>query len=140
MDQALPTNCLTLEEVKKAFDSWRETQGRRSKIPNTLWDLVRPLQEKHKRCEIYKALSINTYQFNDYVLQQSASSVTEENTKTSTFVEMPASFLQNTSAVCVDSIVDKKTIEIIRHDGTRFILKNGTVNDLTQTIELFLRQ
>lgn len=47
-----------LIDAKSHFDHWRATRAKRSKIPDDLWNKVKPLIGRHSLTDITKALSI----------------------------------------------------------------------------------
>ena len=58
-------NTTSLEEVKSHFDHWRATRTKREKIPDYLWDKVKPLIGFYSLTAITMALRINTNQMKD---------------------------------------------------------------------------
>jgi hypothetical protein len=49
----------TLKSVQEKFNHWRATRGKRTKIPDSLWELVVPLMSQYKNTEISTALCVN---------------------------------------------------------------------------------
>jgi len=58
-------NPLSLNEVKAHFDHWRATRPKRCKIPEYLWDKVKPLMGRYPLTAITTALSLNTNQIKE---------------------------------------------------------------------------
>ena len=56
-----------LEEAKSHFDHWRLTRTKRGKIPEYLWEKVKPLITHYPLTEITRALSINTNQIREHL-------------------------------------------------------------------------
>ncbi len=54
-----------LEEAKSHFDHWRATRTKRGKIPEYLWDKVKPLIDRYPLTAITNALSLNTNQIKE---------------------------------------------------------------------------
>ena len=60
-----------LEEVVKAFESWRATRlNKNEPIPDRLWVMVKTLIPHYKKVHIQKALRLSGGQFNKRCLQQ----------------------------------------------------------------------
>lgn len=62
-------NRLTIEEVKKHFDVWRETrpQGKRQAIPETLWEEVRQIAPLYTPSHIIHNLKMSLQQYRKHV-------------------------------------------------------------------------
>jgi len=54
-----------LDEAKSHFDHWRATRTKRGKIPEYLWDKVKPLIDCYPLTAITNALSLNTNQIKE---------------------------------------------------------------------------
>ena len=54
-----------LDDVKSHFDHWRTTRTKRGKIPEYLWNRVKPLIEYYPLTTITNALRINTNQIRE---------------------------------------------------------------------------
>ena len=141
MEQAVPTSPPSLEEVKIAFEHFRERQGKTRRIPNNLWELIRSLKSKYKCHEICQVFSISNYQFNKYILQKPTASSCKINPPLSPFVEIPFSSVEKKLSLSTESFEKRDTLKIIRQDGTQFILTtSGAISDFSSALELFLRQ
>lgn len=73
-----------LADVKSHFDHWRATRTKRGKIPDYLWDKVKPLINKYSLAAITEALSINTNQMRKYINLGSEINFIEANTDSKT--------------------------------------------------------
>ena len=56
-----------LDETKSHFDHWRTTRNKRGKIPEYLWDKVKPLMDHYSLTTITNALRINTNQIKENI-------------------------------------------------------------------------
>ncbi len=63
----LPTSKLTLEEVQKKFEHWRETRKSRKPIPKELWNDAVTLLKKHPISKVSKALRLNNTALRDRI-------------------------------------------------------------------------
>jgi hypothetical protein len=141
MEEALSTSCPSLEGVKISFDHFRQRRGKTSRIPDNLWNLLRPLKSKYKRHEICQVFSISNYQFNKYILQKPTSLSSKIKSPLSPFIEIPFSSVEKSSSSSAESFEKSNTLKIIQQDGTQFILTtSGAISDFSSAIELFLRQ
>lgn len=59
-------NLLSLDDVKSHFEHWRTTRTKlRERIPQYLWEEVKPLLDRYTLADITKTLRINTSQIKD---------------------------------------------------------------------------
>ena len=53
---------MALPKAVKAFDQWRSTREKQSKIPDYLWDLALPLLSNHQESVVLCRLGLSTNQ------------------------------------------------------------------------------
>lgn len=105
-----------LTDVKSHFDHWRATRTKRGKIPEYLWDKIKPLIHKYSLTAITEALSINTNQMREHI--NLASEIN--------FVEASTDEKTNSQATMKHQISvadDKITCSIELHRSTGGMLK-----------------
>lgn len=132
-----------LKNAKTQFAQWRATRVKGERIPNTLWELVRPLTKKYGYKKIATELDLNPHRLHAKMERQDQQiSALEE----SDFVEVP---LPSLSSPFPQSPPGEQKIfipcgsaslEFTRSDGT--ILKASGLNhkDLCSLIKGFLGQ
>lgn len=49
----------SLEEIRDQFETWRKTRGKRTAIPDVLWEAAVSLCPRYSLCQISKALRLN---------------------------------------------------------------------------------
>lgn len=57
-----------LAKAAEAFDAWRSRKDRGKKIPEALWELVKPLDNHYPRSLLLKRLRISSTQYRQHVL------------------------------------------------------------------------
>jgi hypothetical protein len=120
---------LTLEDVQKDFQHWRQIRKKRASIPDDLWQRVFPLLNRYPISKICSALSLNTAQIRTKM--GSNKPITKSKPK-QLFVELPLKSAH---------IIEDKTgikIEIIRKDGASMSISAFPSNALKVLIEQFL--
>jgi hypothetical protein len=125
-DQLTP---LSLKEVGTAFEQWRATRAKKSKIPESLWQQVVLLLRKYPISKITKTLNLSGGQVK--AKMQSMMTTTDAEHKFPTFV--PVSIPQNVE----EPIVGK--IEIKRSDGAVLSIDRLNQATLTNLLTQFMR-
>lgn len=123
---------LTLDKVKSAFNQWRANKaGRKTRIPQLLWDQINTLTKSYKPTLIRKTLSISGSQYNQHIPRSKPGH---------TFVEVPIKSLSTKKHLCkskatTESLID---IEIYRLDGSHLCIKHLDDQAVSKLIQTFL--
>lgn len=125
-DQLAP---LSLEEVAAAFEQWRATRAKKSKIPEFLWQHVMLLLSRYPISKLTKTLNLSGGQVK--AKMQCMTNATDAKHKLPTFV--PVSIPQSIE----EPIVGK--IEIKRSDGAVLSIDRLNQATLTNLLTQFMR-
>ena len=131
------TQTLSLSDVKKQFDDWRNQRGKMGSFPDELWRAAVKLLECYKVSEIIRELRITKHQLEDrknryqtmgedghsFVALQVTNNVKEERVTEVKSVEQSVS-------VPIDSFLN---IELHRPNGTKLII-GGLPREEMQTL------
>ena len=125
---------ITLDEVQQQFQLWRANKSTDTRIPESLWHLVRQLLETstYKRSVIGKALGISTLQLKKKFPMQFKSSQTTL-TAQPTFIETPLNPLFIPSQETT-----KSTLTIERSNGMKLSMTTPTSEQLATLIKTFM--
>jgi hypothetical protein len=125
-DQLTP---LSLKEVSAAFEQWRATRAKKSRIPESLWQQVILLLSKYPISKVTKALNLSGGQVK--AKMQCMTNSNDAKHKLPTFV--PVSIPQSIE----EPIVGK--IEIKRSDGAVLSIDRLNQATLTNLLTQFMR-
>ena len=64
-----------LDKVKQAFQEWRDSRPKMSKIPIYLWEMVKPLMDEYPISVVSRSLGLSYSQLKQNVIEQSVSFV-----------------------------------------------------------------
>ena len=64
-----------LDIVKQAFQEWRESRPKMSKIPIYLWEMVKPLMDEYPISMVSRSLGLSYSQLKQNAIEQSVSFV-----------------------------------------------------------------
>ena len=64
-----------LDLVKQAFQEWRDSRPKMSKIPIYLWEMVKPLMDEYPISMVSRSLGLSYSQLKQNVIEQSVSFV-----------------------------------------------------------------
>ena len=95
-----------LESVVRQFEHWRETRGKRGRIPEALWALVPPLMEQYGHNEIASALRINHAQLKQRALYP----LSANQQKPALFVECPLPLPVSSTGNCLIEFTAKMAL------------------------------
>lgn len=124
-----------LIDAKFHFDHWRTTRTKRGKIPDYLWDKVKPLIGRYSLTTITETLNINTNQMREYL----------DLGKEVNFVEVRTNREHNPQeisyhqTVAIDRHHNTCSIEIHRSTGGMLKIDNYPVESLDTIITQFMR-
>ena len=121
-----------LDEAKSHFDHWRTTRAKRSKIPENLWDKVKPLINHYPLTEITKALNINTNQIREYLNIDNNIHFVEAKTESS----FSSSSKQKLISVCAEK--QTCSIELYRVNGCVLKISAISTASLSAIIAQFI--
>lgn len=110
-----PTNLL--EEAKSHFEHWRAMRTKRGKIPEYLWDKVRPLLDHYPLTAISHALRVNANQIRANVQIDAGINFVEAKINSSPLPKMPIISFSGDTQTC--------SIEFHRANGG--VLKIGAL-------------
>ncbi|HXH54758.1 MAG TPA: hypothetical protein VNK03_03325 [Gammaproteobacteria bacterium] len=125
-DQLTP---LSLKEVGAAFEQWRATRAKKSKIPEALWQQVVLLLRKYPISKVTKTLNLSGGQVK--AKMQSMTNTNDAKHKLPTFVPV------NIPLSVEEPIVGK--IEIKRSDGAVLSIDRLDQATLTNLLTQFMR-
>ena len=123
----------TLESVHEAFTAWRQQCKPKEKIPDRLWNMVRPLIGPYKKTHIMSRLSINGAQLKQAGILPSS---VNKRVMGKPFVNVELSTLASPCQTVSPSTQQPRLI-LERGDSRRLILNDPTESQIALSIQAF---
>lgn len=121
-----------LNDAKSHFDHWRATRTKRGRIPDYLWEKVKPLIGRYSLTAITESLSLNTNQMREHL----------DLGETVNFIEVSSNVatLPQSNDQAVIAINDAKTcsIELHRSNGGMLKIAEFPIESLHMIITQFM--
>ena len=124
-----------LNDAKSHFDHWRTTRTKRGKIPDYLWDKVKPLIGKYALTTITETLNINTNQMREHLDFGKEVNFVEVRTNR----ESNPQTLSCHQTVSIDRHHKTCSIEIHRSTGGMLKIDDYPIESLDMIITQFMR-
>jgi hypothetical protein len=84
--EGIQTNRQSIEEVRNRFECWRKARGKRTTIPEPLWQAAVGLSKDYPISQISKALRLSYADLKERI-QESASNISSKAIKGPSFIE-----------------------------------------------------
>jgi len=118
-----------LDNVKQSFDEWRISRPKMGKIPNYLWDMVKPLMDEYPIAIISRALGLSYAQLRQNAIEQPVNFV-EVTTSSAKSEHTPIAEPSDTSHRC--------DIELKRPCGSVLKISSLPISVVTTLIPSFV--